>query len=61
MTEAQLAHALRVGTDCVADELARRGTKVVAVGEVGIGNTTAAAAVLCALLGVDRTAVTLRC
>ena len=53
MTEEQLARALQVGADCVADELAQRGTKVVAIDEVGIGNMTAAAAALCALLGVD--------
>jgi nicotinate-nucleotide--dimethylbenzimidazole phosphoribosyltransferase len=37
----------------VADELARDGVGVVAIGEMGIGNTTAAAALCAALLHVD--------
>ena len=49
MDHAQLARALEVGREAVALEVAERGTKVVAVGEVGIGNTTAAAALLAAL------------
>lgn len=53
MDEEQFARALQVGVDCVAEEAADRGAKVLAVGEVGIGNTTAAAAVLCVLLGAD--------
>lgn len=37
----------------VADELAREGIAIVALGEMGIGNTTAAAALCAALLDVD--------
>lgn len=37
----------------LADELARDGVSVVALGEMGIGNSTAAAAVCAALLEVD--------
>ena len=46
MDEDQFKRALQVGIDCVADEVATRDVKVLAIGEVGIGNTTAAAAVL---------------
>ena len=56
MDEAALERALQAGTDCVADEVATRGAKVVAIGEVGIGNTTTAAALLCALTGADAAA-----
>ena len=38
MDEGALERALQAGTDCVADEVATRGAKVVAIGEVGIGN-----------------------
>jgi nicotinate-nucleotide--dimethylbenzimidazole phosphoribosyltransferase len=40
----------------VADDLARDGVGVVAMGEMGIGNTTAAAALCAALLDVEPTA-----
>ena len=53
MDEDQFKRALQVGIDCVADEVATRDVKVLAIGEVGIGNTTAAAAVLTSLLGAD--------
>ena len=56
MDEGALERALQAGTDCVADEVATRGAKVVAIGEVGIGNTTVAAALLCALTGADAAA-----
>jgi len=38
---------------CVADELAGAGVGIVAIGEMGIGNTTAAAALCAALLDVE--------
>lgn len=53
MDEDQFKRALQVGIDCVADEVMTRDLKVLAIGEVGIGNTTAAAAVLTSLLTVD--------
>mmetsp|Transcript_32020 Transcript_32020/g.91922 ORF Transcript_32020/g.91922 Transcript_32020/m.91922 type:complete len:365 (-) Transcript_32020:40-1134(-) len=52
MSEAMLVDALKAGTETVAAE-AERGARVVCIGEVGIGNTTAAAALLAALTGAD--------
>ncbi len=51
MTDEELAQALRAGAD-LADEGAAAGHTVLAVGEMGIGNTTAASAITCALTGV---------
>ena len=51
MDEATLARALQAGRDAMAAEAAERGARVVALGEVGIGNTTSAAALLAALTG----------
>ena len=53
MDEGAFERALQAGRDCVAGEVAARGARVVAIGEAGIGNTTAAAAVLCALSRAD--------
>lgn len=53
MDEEALAAALSVGKECVTLEAAR-GTKVVCIGEVGIGNTTSSAALLAALTGEAR-------
>ncbi len=50
MTRTQAQQALDVGADVVAAEAAR-GLDVLVLGEMGIGNTTAAAAVACALGG----------
>lgn len=50
MTDEELAQALRVGAE-LADEAAAAGHTVLAVGEMGIGNTTAASAITCALTG----------
>ncbi|HEV8635860.1 MAG TPA: nicotinate-nucleotide--dimethylbenzimidazole phosphoribosyltransferase [Chloroflexota bacterium] len=44
--------AMRVGTEVVATEVAR-GVDLLALGDMGIGNTTAAAALVAALLGLD--------
>ncbi|HEU5278474.1 MAG TPA: nicotinate-nucleotide--dimethylbenzimidazole phosphoribosyltransferase [Gaiellaceae bacterium] len=41
------------GGIAIADELEEEGAGIVALGEMGIGNTTAAAAVCAALLGVE--------
>lgn len=51
MSREQALKALQAGSDLVG-EMARRGYKLVATGEMGIGNTTAASAVACALLGL---------
>lgn len=50
MTRAQAEIALRAGCDLVG-EMKQKGYRMIAVGEMGIGNTTAAAALACALLG----------
>lgn len=51
MTDEELAQALRAGAE-LADEAAAAGYSALAVGEMGIGNTTAASAITCALTGV---------
>jgi nicotinate-nucleotide--dimethylbenzimidazole phosphoribosyltransferase len=48
LTEERFAEALESGRDAVGD------TDLLALGEIGIGNTTSAAAVVTALLGGDR-------
>lgn len=50
MTRERALSALRAGIGLVGD-MKRRGYRMIAVGEMGIGNTTACAAVACALLG----------
>jgi nicotinate-nucleotide--dimethylbenzimidazole phosphoribosyltransferase len=50
MTETDTATAIAMG-ESLADELVSAGADVVGVGEIGIGNTTAAAALVCALTG----------
>lgn len=50
MTREQAAHAMLVGIR-IASGLVERGTRVIGTGEMGIGNTTAASAVTCALTG----------
>ena len=55
MDDREVDASLGVGRDVLAAEAAR-GAVVVAVGEVGIGNTTAAAALLAALTGEDAAA-----
>jgi nicotinate-nucleotide--dimethylbenzimidazole phosphoribosyltransferase len=52
MTEGQFETALDVGRDMVEQGLAR-DMQLFIGGEMGIGNTTAAAAIGCALLGVE--------
>lgn len=60
MTTAQLAAAMCAGADAVQDALhsggsqaAAPGTCVLCLGELGLGNTTAAAALLAALTGLN--------
>ncbi|ETW95555.1 MAG: nicotinate-nucleotide--dimethylbenzimidazole phosphoribosyltransferase [Candidatus Entotheonella factor] len=57
MTEAQARQALRAGLEIIETE-ARQGLDVLAVGEMGIGNTTASAAIVAALTGLAPEAVT---
>jgi len=57
MSHAQAAQALASGRR-VAQRLALDGVQVVALGEMGIGNTTSASALTAALLGLPAAAVT---
>jgi nicotinate-nucleotide--dimethylbenzimidazole phosphoribosyltransferase len=50
MTDEELSRALLVGAQ-LADEAAVAGHTMLAVGEMGIGNTTAASAITCAIIG----------
>ncbi len=52
MTEEQVLQAILTGAE-LAEETARDGADVIGVGEMGIGNTTTAAAVLTVLTGRD--------
>jgi nicotinate-nucleotide--dimethylbenzimidazole phosphoribosyltransferase len=48
MTDAELAQALSIGS-AIADSAAASGQTMIAIGEMGIGNTTSASAITCAL------------
>jgi nicotinate-nucleotide--dimethylbenzimidazole phosphoribosyltransferase len=50
MIDEELSQALHVGAQ-LADEAAAAGHALVAVGEMGIGNTTSASAITCAITG----------
>jgi len=50
MTDEELSRALHVGAQ-LADEAAAAGHALLAVGEMGIGNTTSASAITCAITG----------
>lgn len=52
MNEDQVVRALAVGAE-MADTASVAGQNIVAIGEMGIGNTTAASAITCALAGVS--------
>lgn len=52
MTEEQTLAAIEVGFD-VARDLAAQGFRVLATGEMGVGDTTTATAILCATLGLE--------
>ncbi|MFT4112586.1 nicotinate-nucleotide--dimethylbenzimidazole phosphoribosyltransferase [Silvibacterium sp.] len=52
MSREEVLAALRVGYR-LASEAAAEGCNLIATGEMGIGNTTAASAITCALTGVD--------
>lgn len=53
MTDSQLSEALALGASCLASHARDHGAKAVGIGEVGIGNTTVAAALLAALTGAS--------
>jgi nicotinate-nucleotide--dimethylbenzimidazole phosphoribosyltransferase len=57
MTDAEVTRALEVGT-VLAEEARRKGHSLLAVGEMGIGNTTAASAITAALTGAPAEKVT---
>jgi nicotinate-nucleotide--dimethylbenzimidazole phosphoribosyltransferase len=57
MTRAQAEAALQVGLDVVAAEV-ERGLDLVATGDMGIGNTTASAAIVAAVTRLPAAAVT---
>ncbi|GAC1661153.1 MAG: nicotinate-nucleotide--dimethylbenzimidazole phosphoribosyltransferase [Acidobacteriaceae bacterium] len=57
MTDEELSRALLVGKQ-LANEAADAGHTILAVGEMGIGNTTAASAITCALTGSAESLVT---
>lgn len=52
MTTAQALQAVRTGVELVADAK-RRGYRIVATGEMGIGNTTTSTAMTCVFTGKD--------
>ncbi|MGQ7890010.1 nicotinate-nucleotide--dimethylbenzimidazole phosphoribosyltransferase [Paenibacillus sp. WC2504] len=52
LTLDETVQAIEAGIELV-DDLAQKGYRLFATGEMGIGNTTASAAILCALGGVD--------
>ena len=56
MTREQAAQAVLVGVQIV-EELVARGVVIIGTGEMGIGNTTAAAALTAAFTGADPTGV----
>jgi nicotinate-nucleotide--dimethylbenzimidazole phosphoribosyltransferase len=58
MSPEQAVQALRAGRQIVADFLAPQGTRVLALGEMGIANTTSASALAAALTGQSAAAVT---
>ena len=55
MTRDQALQAVAVGRRVVAEHLVPRGIRVVALGEMGIGNTTSASALTAALTGKNAT------
>jgi nicotinate-nucleotide--dimethylbenzimidazole phosphoribosyltransferase len=56
MTPRQLSHALQAGRDS-AERAAAQGAQLYIGGDMGIGNTTSAAALGCALLGLEPVAL----
>ncbi|MBQ4452580.1 MAG: nicotinate-nucleotide--dimethylbenzimidazole phosphoribosyltransferase [Clostridia bacterium] len=52
MTRDDAIFAIQAGIDTVC-EMSEKGIKLIAIGEMGIGNTSATAAISCALLGMS--------
>jgi len=52
MTPAEVARSMEIGADEARRAIDVHGATILATGEVGIGNTTAAAALVCALTGL---------
>ena len=57
MSEQETLKAIISGIE-VAYDLKEKGYKLLITGEMGIGNTTTSAAVLCSLLGLDAEVIT---
>lgn len=57
MSEAQAAESLRLGV-CAFEQVCAEGVDIVAIGEMGIANTTSASAIIAALTGVAPAQVT---
>jgi nicotinate-nucleotide--dimethylbenzimidazole phosphoribosyltransferase len=57
MEESEMLQAMQVGIE-LADEAQREGIELIAVGEMGIGNTTAASAITAVLTGSSAALVT---
>jgi nicotinate-nucleotide--dimethylbenzimidazole phosphoribosyltransferase len=58
MSMEQARRALAAGQEVVAERLAPRGVRILALGEMGIGNTTSASALVAALTGAAPTDIT---
>lgn len=57
MTRSEAVRAVTVGIELVG-AIAKKGYRIIATGEMGIGNTTTSSAVLCALTGMSPCAAT---
>jgi nicotinate-nucleotide--dimethylbenzimidazole phosphoribosyltransferase len=57
MSEEEVIRAIEVGVD-LASQTAAAGTTMIAIGEMGIGNTTSASAITCLLTGAEPAAAT---
>jgi nicotinate-nucleotide--dimethylbenzimidazole phosphoribosyltransferase len=57
MTEHELAQALAIGA-AMADDAVAAGLNIIAIGEMGIGNTTSASVITCALTGASPSTAT---
>ena len=57
MDESEMLQAMQVGIE-LADEAQREGIELIAMGEMGIGNSTAASAITAALTGLSASLVT---
>jgi nicotinate-nucleotide--dimethylbenzimidazole phosphoribosyltransferase len=57
MSDEQLAQAIGVGVE-IAEKAVKTGQTMIAIGEMGIGNTTSASAITCALTGAAASTAT---